>query len=234
MVRRNKIGAARHWIPALRGEVDCIAFPYFRNGEVINIKYRALSEKAFAQEKDAEKLLYGLDDIADQDEAIVVEGEMDKLALEETGIRNVVSVPDGAPSQLKDEVREDDAKFEYLGNCEAELTRLKKIILGVDHDEAGLVLGEELARRLGKERCWLVLWPDASDGPCKDANESLLMHGPEVVREAIAEAEPYPITGLHRISHYEHDILALYDRLTETGAPEQRPVRPAGPRSTNS
>jgi twinkle protein len=82
VVRRNRIGSARHWIPELKGEVDCIAFPYLRNGELINIKYRALSQKAFAQEKDAEQILYGLDDIAQSEEAIIVEGEVDKLSLE--------------------------------------------------------------------------------------------------------------------------------------------------------
>ena len=41
----------------------------------------------------AEKILYGLDDVRDSGEVIVVEGEMDKLALEEAGITNVVSVP---------------------------------------------------------------------------------------------------------------------------------------------
>jgi twinkle protein len=220
-VRRNRIGSARHWIPALKGEVDCIAFPYFRNGELINIKYRALSQKAFAQEKDAEQILYGLDDIAGAEEAVIVEGEIDKLSCEEAGVFNVVSVPAGAPSRLKDEVREDDARFEFLGNCEAELTRLKRIILGVDADQAGAVLEEELARRLGKERCWLTTWPDSNDAPCKDASQTLLEHGPEVLRECIAAVVPYPITGLHRMANYVDEILALYDSLTETGSPQR-------------
>jgi hypothetical protein len=34
--------------------------------------------------------------------AIIVEGEVDKLSLEEAGIRHVVSVPDGAPKAVKD------------------------------------------------------------------------------------------------------------------------------------
>lgn len=44
------------------------------------------------QVKGAEKVLYGLDDIAGCSEIIIVEGEMDKLSLEEAGFRNVVSV----------------------------------------------------------------------------------------------------------------------------------------------
>jgi twinkle protein len=99
--RRNKIGAVRHFIPALKGEVACIAFPYFRGGELINIKYRALSEKAFSQVKDAEKILYGLDDIADAEEVVIVEGEPDKLACNESGIWNIVSVPDALRKRLR-------------------------------------------------------------------------------------------------------------------------------------
>src|SRR5579864_6272275 len=83
--RRNRIGSARHYIPALGRETDCIAFPYLRNGDLVNIKYRALEQKAFTQVKGAEKILYGLDDIADSKTAIIVEGECDKLALEEAG-----------------------------------------------------------------------------------------------------------------------------------------------------
>jgi twinkle protein len=169
-VRRNRIGLQRTYLPALNGEVDCLAFPYFRNGEAVNFKFLALGSKDFAQVKGAEKILYGLDDIADVKTAIIVEGEPDKLALEEAGFRNVVSVPDGAPKTVKAEAALDDRKFEYLGNCEAQLARLEKIILAVDADGPGEALEEELARRLGKERCWRVRWPEGS----KDANDVLM------------------------------------------------------------
>lgn len=43
--------------------------------------------------KGAEKVFYGLDDIADSKTVIIVEGEMDKLAMEEAGYLNCVSVP---------------------------------------------------------------------------------------------------------------------------------------------
>ena len=52
------------------------------------------------QVKGAEKVLFGLDDIRDESTIIIVEGELDKLAMEEAGYRNVVSVPDGAPMQV--------------------------------------------------------------------------------------------------------------------------------------
>jgi twinkle protein len=163
-VKRNRIWSVRNFIPAIDAEVDCIAFPYFRDGELLNIKFRALPEKAFTQVKGAEKILYGLDDIVDVKTAFIVEGELDKLALEEAGITNVVSVPDGAPKQvMAGEPDPDDTKFSYIASCAEYLDRLDRIIIAVDDDGSGQALAEELARRLGKERCWRVRWPDSGD-----------------------------------------------------------------------
>ncbi|KAJ6301325.1 hypothetical protein OIU77_015600 [Salix suchowensis] len=81
-----------------RGQV-AIAFTYRRNGMLVSCKYRDIN-KRFWQEKDTEKVFYGLDDIKGADEIIIVEGEMDKLAMEEAGFRNCVSVPDGAPPSV--------------------------------------------------------------------------------------------------------------------------------------
>ncbi len=60
----------------------------------------------FAQVKGAEHIVFGYDDIVDEaqrpdgGEVIIVEGEMDKLSLEEAGFKNVMSVPDGAPGKV--------------------------------------------------------------------------------------------------------------------------------------
>ena len=88
------------WSPAANGKVTAIAFPYYRNGKLVNIKYRG-PNKTFWQVKGAEKALYGLDYIVNQEWIIIVEGEIDKLALEEAGFSNVVSVPDGAPIKVR-------------------------------------------------------------------------------------------------------------------------------------
>jgi twinkle protein len=217
VVERNKVGFVRqHWFGQLNDHVAAICFRYYRQGELINVKYRALEQKAFVQEKNAESIVYGLDDIADladDDAVIFVEGECDKLACEVADYRHVISVPDGAPQKLKDEPRLDDAKFAYLVNCEAELDAVKTFILALDNDAAGKVLEEELARRLGKERCWRARWPEG----CKDANECLVYHGPKTVRECIEVAEPYPITGLYPASEYFDDVWALYERGRERG-----------------
>ena len=83
-------------------------------------------------------------------------------------------------------------------------------MLATDNDEPGQALAEELARRLGRERCWRVRFPTGdldpaaplSDAPPpgfrKDANDVLLNDGPEALQALIDKADPYPIRGLFR------------------------------------
>jgi twinkle protein len=221
VVARNGIAWTRAYIPAEKREVECIAFPYRQGGEVVNYKYRTF-DKQFAQVKGGAKVLYGLDDISGED-LVIVEGEMDKLACDEAGIANVLSVPDGAPKKVRDGVIDpkDDAKFSYLWNCREVLDRSKRVILATDANEPGKALAEELARRIGKEKCWLVSWPDSNDSPRKDANDVLLFDGPDVLRECIALAKPYPISGLYDFASFEGKVLALYhnghERAFSTG-----------------
>lgn len=204
VVARHCIALKTVYMPQLEEEVPCWAFPYTRHGETVNIKFRALQEKVFRQVKDAEKIVGGLDDLTES-WAAAVEGECDKLALDVAGIRNTFTVPDGAPPVGS---KSSETKFEYLVNCAAQLDKLTKIVLAVDNDPPGKTLEEELARRLGPERCWRVTWPDG----CKDANEVLLKHGPERLRDVIETAKPYPIDGVIEAVDLVDDVLALYEQ----------------------
>jgi len=160
-LKRNRVSSELVYDPMKKEESRVIAFPYFRDEELINVKYRTL-DKRFWQAKGAEKILYGLEDVVSQAEIIIVEGEMDKLALEEAGFKNVVSVPDGAPARVKDgdlPPASEDTKYSYLWNCRAWLDQAVRVVIATDNDAPGDALAEELARRLGRERCWRVRWP---------------------------------------------------------------------------
>ncbi len=209
IVARHCITLQSVYIPQVEEEVPCIAFPYFRNGEVINVKYRSLQGKHFRQSKNAEKILQGVDDLT-EDWAVFLEGEIDKLSMEEAGIRNTVSVPDGAPPA---ESKSSETKFDYLITCSAYLDPLKKIILAVDNDGPGRTLEAELARRLGPERCCRVKWPEG----CKDANDVLLQHGADELRRCISEAKPYPIDGVLYVADQAEDVMALYREGLQSG-----------------
>jgi twinkle protein len=188
------------------GSVPCISFPYIADGEIVNVKYRAY-DKQFKQTKDAQRTLYNIDSITG-DTAVFVEGEMDVLACYEAGIKNAISLPDGAPKEAK--FNETDKRFAALAEC-AKLEGLNKIIIAVDADEAGRALAAELAHRFGKDRCFKVKWPDNNDVQCKDANECLLDHGKVVVTECIQLAEPYPIDGLYKAKDYFSQVWDLYE-----------------------
>ncbi|XP_078167294.1 toprim domain-containing protein isoform X2 [Carex rostrata] len=207
-LRRNRVMQK----PTKRG--TAIAFLYQRDGTIVNCKYRQLP-KIFWQEAGTEKILYGLDDIKNKCDIIIVEGEIDKLSMEEAGFDNCVSVPDGAPpciSKKEIPTENEDTKYQYLWNCKEYLKSASRIILATDADGPGQALAEELARRLGKERCWRVKWPMKNDDEVfKDANEVLFYSGKEALREAVENAEMYPIRGLFKFNDFFQDIDKFYN-----------------------
>lgn len=201
-VRRNQIERREAFIPALGETAPVIAFPYLRDGQIVNVKYRTAC-KNFVMEKGAEPCLYGLDDIGDNEDLLIVEGEFDKLACEVAGFLNCVSVPNGADSDL-----------DCLAADEARLAHVKRFFLAGDNDEKGKKLEANLIARLGRDRCWLVQWPDG----CKDANDALIKLGAEAVQTAIANAKPIPIEGAFEINDLRDRVFDLYEHGTPTGA----------------
>lgn len=186
--------ASTRFFPPI-GERPAIVFPYVFEGKTVNNKYRPFPEKQpQQQDRDALQTLFNVDRLgATPDTVVWVEGEPDVMALFECQIENAVTLKDGAPQQAT--FKEDDKRFEALRTHGDLLKGVKKFILAGDMDVPGLALREELARRLGRHRCWLVTWPEG----CKDACDTLRTHGPEVVHGCIKGAEPYPIAGLQRI-----------------------------------
>jgi twinkle protein len=171
-----------------------VVFPYAWRGEVVNRKFRSI-DKQFQQDRDSLPTLFNGDAVTSLDEVIICEGEMDVLAGWEAGFRQVVSLPNGAPAALYDEAdprRAEDQRFAPLATCGDILAPLQRIILATDGDGPGGYLAEELARRLGRARCWRVTYPEG----CKDLNDVLMYHGAEAVRTCIAGAAPLPLAGL--------------------------------------
>ncbi|XP_020230829.1 primase homolog protein [Cajanus cajan] len=185
---------SRNAVRQLCDNKTVIAFTYKQNGLLVGCKYRTM-EKRFWQGKGTDKILYGIDDISHASEIIIVEGEIDKLSLEEAGFQNCVSVPVGAPRKVSSKDLppiEKDTAYQYLWNCKEYLDKAVRIILATDNDPPGQALAEELARRLGRERCWRVLWPKKDEFSFfKDANEVLKHMGADALKKIVENAEPY-------------------------------------------
>jgi twinkle protein len=197
---RFNVTESKEWMPgcAPGQAVTTICFNYYRGDSLVNIKYRS-ADKKFKLEKGAELIFYNLNAAALGDEVVIVEGEIDTLSMWESGVSNVISVPNGASLSK-------NAKLEYLDNCWRELEHIKKIILAVDNDEAGGFLRDELARRLGAERCWTVNYPEG----CKDANEVLVRYGKDGIKALISSAIEIPLEGVSLVEDEMEDVTYIY------------------------
>ena len=194
---RLKVTECIEWMPKANAEVKTVCFNYYKDDELVNIKFRA-KDKDFKLSKNAELVFYNLDALKDESTAIIVEGEIDCLSLYEAGIYNAVSVPNGAgigQQQLK-----------YLDNCWQYFEDKEQIIIFTDNDEPGNNLKEELARRLGKDRCFIVNYPD----DCKDANEILLKHGKGMIINIIDQAVRWPIDGVIGVANVFEQVKEYY------------------------
>lgn len=203
---RFGITESKEWMPKAGKEVLAMCFNYYRDGELVNIKFRG-PQKDFKMAKDAELIFYNLDAIKDTSDAIIVEGEIDCLSLYEAGAYNVVSVPNGAGTG--------NLRLDYLDNCWSYFENKERIVLMVDNDEPGYGLREELARRLGKDRCYRVEYPDG----CKDANDVLLKHGRQYLAEMINNATLWPIEGIIPLDAMYGDIVNFYENGYPAGTP---------------
>lgn len=180
----------------------CIAFPYYKNQELVNVKYRALSKK-FRQVSNTQRTLYNIDNIGSDKSLIFVEGEMDVLAMKECGF-DAVTLPDGAPKDAT--FNPQDRRFQAL-KSHTQLEELEKIIIAVDDDDSGKALELELAHRFGKDKCWYIEFPI----DCKDANETLIKYGKDRISDLVRDAKPYPIDGVYTVRDFRKDVYNIYD-----------------------
>ena len=186
------VGEGKEYMPQTGKTENTIQFNYFVGGILTNVKYRD-GRKNFKLYKGAEKVFYNIDNTVGHDTCIIVEGEMDVLALHEAGITNAISVPNGATLNSNN--------LDYLDNCIDYLDNKEKIILAVDKDEAGQALQQELIRRLGAEVCFIIDFND-----CKDANEYLLKYGTKGLSKLVQQAKAVPLENVTTFKDIEGEI----------------------------
>ena len=187
-----KVGQGPEWMPQTGKTENTIQFNYIMGDQLINIKYRD-GRKNFKLYKGAEKVFYNINSIVGYDHCVITEGEMDVLALYEAGIKNAISVPNGATLNTNN--------LDYLDNCIDYFEDKEKVILAVDSDDAGQALQQELVRRLGAEVCFLADFEE-----CKDANEYLIKYGKEKLAERISRARPVPLENVTTFRDIENEV----------------------------
>jgi twinkle protein len=198
-----KITEEEYFQPQEGKKLNNIVFNYFEGDTVVNKKYRS-GDKKFTQSAGTKNIFYGVNDIIGCEEVYIVEGEMDKLALYEIGIKNAISVPNGANDN--DDVWQNSEKY---------LSDVKKFYIATDCDTKGQELSEKIAQRLGRWRCERIEFKN------KDANDDLI-EGREVLENSIHNSKRYPVNGTFTVEDLYDDILRLYDSgLPETISPKK-------------
>ena len=191
------------------GEAPAIGFVY---GQREAVKWRPLNDKRFTQDG-AARIFWGIDSCRKKNTKTIVicEGEVDCLSVASSVIDDqigILSVPNGAPQRVNNRRIDpsEDNKFNYVWEAKDVLKAAEKVILAVDNDEAGEALREELARRIGRAKCYEVKYPEGT----KDVNDVLVKHSEEKVVEVIFDAEPMPLEGVYRVEDYKSEVKHLY------------------------
>lgn len=175
--------------PKSQKEVNNIVFNYFEGELLVNKKYRS-GDKGFTQSKDGKPIFYNINSAIGSDELYIVEGEFDALALMQIGIKNVVSVPNGA-----------NDNDNYWINSESYLKDVKRFYIATDNDTKGNDLAEKIAQRLGRYRCERVNFTG------KDANEDLISG---VLEKSLKNTSRYPIGGTFTSMDLKDSMLDFY------------------------
>lgn len=171
-----------------------IVFEYFDlQKNLLTVKYRPArsvkkgENKSWCQKNaDTTPILYGMHQIDTSKPLVITEGEIDRLAVIESGYKNAVSIPFGSSSTTWIE-----HNWEWL-------EQFDKIIIWSDNDDAGRKMNETIIPRLGVWRCY------EAKGQEKDINLELFKHGKDAVLKVIENAKEIPVQDIIDLSEIEN------------------------------
>ena len=225
-LRQTKVRPGNERLKDKWANRKCINFKYFKDGLLINIKYRD-QDKNFKLIPDATKIFYNIDSLKGSKIAVIVEGEIDVLSYHEAGILPVVSVPNGVVISEKERKEfevsgsfRSNLNMEYLDISMEDFVDKDLIYIATDDDIPGKKLREELSRRFGKERCRYIKFSEytKADGtPCKDANDLLISKGKEFLKKTLEYSYPFPIEGVTTADQYWDKMESIFDNGRKKG-----------------
>lgn len=180
----------------LAAEPGAVIFPFFRDGKVVHIQYRSITEKQFWASKDTELILFGWQAVPPTArEVVICEGPVDALSWAEYGY-HALSVPNGAGKNNQ-----------WIATEYHNLERFDKIYVAMDNDDPGKIAAAEIVERLGRHRCFVVELPEG----CKDANECLTKGIPdEIVKNCVKNAKTMDPAELSNIAVFTREVVEYF------------------------
>lgn len=171
-LRHFKIGLQR------KNGINWLVIPHINEGVCHNVKFRSLppAEKTFRRVKGSASVLFNEDCLADHQDIVIVEGELDAMSMWAAGVENVIGLTGGAET--------------FLPEWYDLLTDKDSITIVMDADPVGQDGARSIARRLGFDKCKNVLLP------MKDANDVLVNLGKQELVRTLDAAEQFEVHGI--------------------------------------
>ncbi len=179
-----------------RHENNSIKIPYFENGELINFSLVNIETDNAVLHSPKRVVFYGLDRFnPNVASAIITQRELDAITLSSLGFDNVLAVPP---------LRDTEDAFRYVAAAAEILKGCDIVSFALDDTEQGLILRQELSRRIGAGKCKVATF---TCGTLRQTHEE---HSLDWVCQDIQEAKPLPISGLYEIQDFENELNAYF------------------------
>ena len=198
--RGLSIATIRHFRLGLHKANGCywIAIPHLANDVCWNVKYRTVppAEKGFRRINGKRSVLFNADSLAEYNDLVIVESEIDCMSLWEAGVKNCVGLTCGADTFAPD-------WYDLLEGKQ-------RFTICLDADQPGQAGARNIGKRLGFDRCYNVLLQG-----CHDPNDALQQLGPDGLKQQLARSEQFEVEGV--ISAADAMALARSDLDDPTG-----------------
>lgn len=170
-----------------------VAFPFFdEQNELQFVKYRAIKPKPGQPkewcERDAKPILFGMAQCEDFGTLVITEGQIDSLSVAACGVKNAVSVPNGANG------------FSWLPHCWDWIAKFRDVVVFGDCERGGMTLIDTLVARLPQTVRGVRMQDYLGE---KDANDILRKYGKQAILTAVERAEPPRLSNVKDLSTVE-------------------------------
>ena len=151
IIAKQKLGLIPQRFFREAGTVKALVIPYLVNGNVVFAKYRTLppSPKDFTSSTGWDAPLYNGEVLNEEiHDVVFVEGETNAIALLDRGVHNIVGVP-GA--NIK--------KATWIEQLDKQIEAGLKVYILYDDDKVGRKAAQEIASRIGFDKCFRMILP---------------------------------------------------------------------------
>lgn len=210
------LSTSKEYFPSLGQEQPAIVFPYTQGTTIANLIY--MLKDARASEFGGVQSCFNFNGI-EEDNTFIVFDEIEVLTFYEAGIPNAIC-GFGGQEFKKDHKQEVSVeklinnKLDFLHHLEDKIAKIKKFTIAMPSTDLGEQMKQEILRRIGKERCWIISPPE----PNYTWNQFFSDYGPERFKLLLNNAKAIPVRGIIEVDEVEEDLDNLYYNGMQKGA----------------